>query len=337
MFGSRHRAGVDLGEHSLRYALTDRSRTTVSALWSATLPTRESRGEPLDEETLRPLMREAGAVLQRQVSPFVREVRAVIQGADTVCGYVELPPLKGAELATAVQVAAARKFLWPLEEVFLTHVPVRPIDPTSEKAAAFFVAVRLDAIERRRRLLEEAGLVPTGFDVPAVALAREAAINHDLPAEEFVGLVHSGFGITQVAVIRGGQPYYFRDFPLAGADFTYGAQMGAQSTWAEAEQYKRTYDAGSRVPAMEAFVSRWLDDVKRSLERFETLAARRPARVLLSGGTARMPGLAARLQEHLGLPTLLDEWSRVRVDKGRVDPSAAAPDFKLAVGAALQE
>lgn len=327
---------MDLGEHSFRYAVTDRSRTTVSALWSATLPTRESRGEPLGEEALLPLMKEAGALLQRQVAPFVREVRAVIQGADTVCGYLELPPLKGAELATAVSVAAARKFLWPLEEVFLTHVPVKPIDPESTKAGAFFVAVRLDAIERRRRLLDAAGLLATGFDVPAVALAREAAINRDLPAGDFVALVHSGFGITQVAVIREGQPYYFRDFPLAGADFTYGAQMGAQSTWAEADEVKKTYDAGSRAPAMEAFVSRWLDDVKRSLERFETVAARKPSKVLLSGGTVRMPGLAARLQEHLGIPAEVDAWQRLRID-GKVDPTAPAPDFKLAVGAALQE
>lgn len=326
MFGSRSLGGVDLGESSLHYAVTERGRRTVTALWSAPLP-RESR-----EEASAAPMEEIGAALQRQVTPFVREVRSVIQGRDTLCGYLELPPLKPSEMGTAVSAAAARKIPWPLEEVFLTHLPLRPLDPASPKAAAFWVAVRLDAIERHRALLARAGLVATAIDVPAVALAREAGANHALPAEEFVARVHAGFRLTQVVAVREGSPYYYRDFPLAGGDFTYGVQMGAQSTWADAEIYKRAYQVQRREPAMEAFVTRWLDEVQRSLDHF----GHPVGRVLLSGGTARMEGLAPRLAEHLGLPVEVDGWDRLRLDR-RVDPEAPAPEYKLAVGAALQE
>lgn len=338
MFGTRYQAAVDLGEESLRYAVVDPRSGTVAAAWSGLLlPARASAKESLQGAELEDRVRALVADLARTVRPFHRTVAAVVQGADTFCGYLELPPLKDAELRTAVPGAAARLLPFPLDEVVLTYVGVKPYDPAARKSSVFYLAVRQEHAARVRDVLEKVGLHPTSFTVPALALAREAAVNRPEQKGGFVALVDVGYTLTQVVVARDGQPYFFRDFRLAGADFTYALQMAAQSSWAEAEAAKRAYDATHRHPSIESYMIRWLEEVERSLGSFRAPGSGEPVqveRVYLSGGSAALRNLPARLAEHLGLPVEVDGWSRVRMaGRSSEEPSAA---FKLVVGAALQ-
>lgn len=338
MFGTRYQAGVDLGEESLRYAVADPRSGTVAAAWSGPLlPGRASAKETLTGAELENRVRTLVADLSRTVRPFQRAVTVVVQGADTFCGYLELPPLKDAELKTAVPGAAARLLPFPLDEVVLTYVGVKPFDPSARKSSVFYLAVRQEHAARVRDVLEKVGLQPTSFTVPALALAREAAVNRPEDKGVFVALVDVGYTLTQVVVARDGQPYFFRDFRLAGADFTYALQMAAQSSWPEAEAAKRAYDAKARHPSIESFMIRWLEEVEVSLGSFRAPGSSEPVaveRLYLSGGSAALRNLDARLGEHLGLPVQIDAWNRVRVAGRSAEDLSAA--YKLVVGAALQ-
>lgn len=339
MFGTRYQAAVDLGDENLRYAVVDARAGLVAAAWSRPLlPERASAREGLDASSLPARIRELVQAMSRSVKPFQRSVNAIVQGADTFCGYLELPLLKDSELRTAVPGAAARLLPFPLEEVVLTYVGVKPFDPAERKSTVFYVAVRQEQVAGIRNAFESAGLQPTRFLVPALALAQEAAANRPEDKGRFVALVHAGFRLTQVVVARDGQPYFFRDFRIAGADFTYALQMAAQSSWAAAEAAKRGYDASSRNPSIESYLLRWLEEVERSLASFRHPgSSERVAvdRIYLSGGSAAMRNLAVRLAEHMDQPVEVDGWHRVRMGGPPVDEPAGA--FKMVVGAALHE
>jgi len=147
-----------------------------------------------------------------------------------------------------------------------------------------------------------------------------------------------GSRLTTVVVTLEGHPYFARDFALAGSHFTYALQMGAQSSWQEAEQHKLHLDATDREVSLEPALTRWLDQVRRVLEACtRSLPELRPQvqRVFLMGGSAAMKGLAARLEETLKTPVTVETW--VDLSPPQNQPKAQLARFTTALGLALAD
>ena len=337
MFKRHLTAGLDIGQHYIKVVTFNSRKGRIRELWRAELfPERQSREQILQGEKLRRRLAELLKSCQKECRTFGRSVNTAIQGEGTVYSYLELPPLSDRELEVAVPSQAIRILPFPIDQVNLSYIKVPPINTKEKKLAVFLVAAPKLMVNTMKLLLKSLNLKPESLDTPVLALTREFVRNHKLPRDQFFVLIGVGFRFTQVVVLRDGFPYYAREFDLAGRDFTYAFQMGLQTSWEEAEKYKLSYNVARKQVEIEPFLTRWVDEVKKSLGffrvKFSNQAPPPVQSVYLSGGTAAWKGLAERLSESLNLPVTVDDWEQI--------PSPDEPHqgcvFKVAVGLALE-
>lgn len=337
MFGKKARVGIDVGNFSLKVAAIEpRSRSCY--VWQGELfPHRETQYQDLKTQELADRVKALLERAQASLPSWNKGVSTALQGEAVQCGYLELPKLSAKEATTAVTSALHRELPFPVEDSHVTTIAVTPLSGQSGKMALFYAAVKKAAATQRAKLLEYCDLAPKAIEVSAVALCREFERNHKLKPGAFYALVDVGFEYSQVVITRDGMPYYLRDFPLAGKQFTYAFQMATQISWDKAEQYKREYQIGAKDFAIEPFLQDWTEEVQRSLQHF---AGRHPdldiayEKVFLSGGTAHWKGLDSRLQQTLGVSVARDGWDQFEPARGGAAEDEAGC-YKVALGLAL--
>jgi len=339
MFARRVNAGLDIGEHAVKYAVVEPDTGKIKTLRHAELmPERASQTQQLPPDVHADRLKAVVADIQRGVGNAPRAVCTAVSSEGTICRYLELPPLSARELETAVPSAARKLIPFPLDQVVLSYVVVPQVAKGERRSAVFFVAVRKEEVERLTRLVQQCGLEVRALGVAPLAIARELSRNHPLPRDRFTGVLLIGFGRTLFLAMREQYPYYVREFTPAGRSFTYAFQMGNQSSWEAAEALKRNYDVGEQDISLEPFLLRWLDEVKRTVTHFrEQFSQAEPElqRIYLSGGGAGWKGLAERVQETVKIPVTVDGWERLRWTGEQQRPGEAC-QYKLAVGVALE-
>jgi type IV pilus assembly protein PilM len=335
MFGKKLTFGLDLGTHSVKLAAVE-DGARIRGLWSSELlPARTERKARAGVDVLRARLSDLLRVLSRDIGQAPRVVTAAVGGDDIVCRYLELPELRGRELDTAVQSMMRKHVPFCLDNTVMNYLQVPTLRLADKKRGVFAVAARAAGIRAMATVLAECGLEARRMDVTPLAMLREFRSNRGSSGDEFVGLLSVGFETTQFVVLRAGFPYYARHFNTAGATFIHGQQMGRQSSWRQAEIDTRDANLALQpTSAVEPALSQWLTEMRRTLTHFERLVETPfPLRcIYLSGGTARQPGLAERLESEVGIPVLRDGWQKL----GANAPADDGPNFKLAVGLALE-
>jgi type IV pilus assembly protein PilM len=341
MFRKRFSIGLDIGSDTLKCAVIDAEHgSLIESCKIATVEDRQARDQQAAQELLLPRLVEVIRRSQKDNPNVDKSINTSIQDGSSVTRYLELPPLKPKELSPAVSSQVMKILPFPLDKAILSFIQVPQLVKIEnvKKTAVFFIAEQSDMVKDLKTRLVDSGCTINRIETPVLALSRIFAKNHSFPRDHFLALVHVGFTSTYVVVVRDKYPYFARDFALAGKDFTYAFQMSLIKTWSEAEEYKRSYDVLDREVGVEPFVTRWLEEVKKSLDFFTGQKAGKPLaieRVLLSGGSAHFKNLDMRLAEHLGIPVERDSWNRLKY-KGK----SAAPDdychFNIAMGLALE-
>lgn len=338
LFGKKTLVGVDVGHHSVKVALLGDGKKDAHVLEQEIMPRRETRDEDVPPQAVIEALK--GAVAQCQASrPRARLSYATSFQAEGMLGfYLELPRLKKEELETAARSATVRQIPFSVDDAFISTTTVPPLSGDSQKHGMFVTAFRKALIEQHTGLFRQAGLAPENVELFFSPMLRSLSADRGAPTPNgaFVAVVLSGSRLTTVAILRDGNPYYLRDFPIGGRDFTYAIQMGAQTTWQDAEARKRLYDATSRDVPVEPILLRWIDQVRRSMEAFlrqHRALAPTLSRVLLTGGSAGLRGLDARLAEVIRLPVLVDSWAHLQPDPCCAGKPAGC--FRVATGLCL--
>ncbi len=331
------KVGLDLGAYSLKWAVLDSNRQPLRFFTAEVLADRETQN---DQPHPRWLAARLGEMMDecRAASNGVwsEKVRAGLQGEGVVCGYLELPAVGPEGLDKAVPAALQEQLPFNVNDVGLRYLEVPPYQKQAGRQAVFYGTYLKTMAQQKRRLLESCGLEVEELEVTTHALAREFRFNHRHSDDSnFWALVHVGFDSSHVLVTRNGFPYYSRDFEIAGKSFTYAFQIGYQTTWAKAEQYKLNYRVATKDFQIEPFLLDFTDEIKRSLGHFgKRFLGARVSRLFLSGGMAAWHGLDRRVEEALGIPVTLDGWDELKPPGGPPAPPEASV-YKVALGLAL--
>ena len=120
--------------------------------------------------------------------------------------------------------------------------------------------------------------------------------------------------------------------------------QGLEFTPAQAEEYKRTYglSADQLEGKIFALIKPMIDTIISELKRIfvfyqEKYKDERIESILLSGGTAKMPGIVVYIAENLNVEAqLANPWAGVVKDERFAVLDAEGPTFAVAVGLALK-
>src|SRR4030042_2016028 len=198
---------------------------------------------------------------------------------------------------------------------------------------------QMDETELRDLIRDEAGkYLP--FDNMGEA-------NYEFEDNEIVVIVRIGADLTTINVIKGGMSIFTRDFTLGGNSITQGLQEKYGVTFEAAEKIQVNGIPGSDQDNLDLrnnildFAEPICSEIERSIDYFRsTFGGEYIKRIYLSGGSSKIPGLAANLSQKLNAETeLINPLLKIGYNKRNIDPKTAEsikPIAAVAIGLGLR-
>jgi type IV pilus assembly protein PilM len=209
------------------------------------------------------------------------------------------------------------------------------------------VAAKKEIIEGYTKSIEAAGLIPVIIDVDAFALETMYEKNYEFDQDDIAVLVNIGASITNLNVVKGGGSIFTRDFTLGGNAVTLEIANNLNLSFEEAEKAKIT-GLGDDEQARKLFRGKLIiytdpicSEIERSVDYFRSAFGEENIKqVLLSGGGAMVPGIAADLGQRLGIETeIVNPFKKITYDNDILSKETAArigPLAAVGVGLALR-
>lgn len=334
--------GLDIGIQTIKAVQLSREKTRTTLLAAGYIPTparTPNATETMEEQTI------ANSVnrLVRDMKVSTAEVSASLFSSKVVTRVIEVPVMKESELAASIQWEAEQYIPWPLSKVKLDYAIIAE-DTPRQKMKVLLVAAPLVLIERYMRIITAAGLTPVALETEILAVSRSIA-------EAFVTIsnlliVSIGAGTTDIALLHNHTLVYTKSYPIGGITLTRAISDELGFEIAQAEEYKKTYGLeedkleGKIAKIISPFFTNITQEMEKTVTYFKgQYPGEEISTSVLTGGTARLPGLVLFITRNLGI----DSQSSNPFLNLVVDPnvlSAVTPDASLytaAVGLALKE
>jgi type IV pilus assembly protein PilM len=341
---SRPWVGLDLGRFSVKLLSLQpgvggaRFRTAEVVL----PPTNGNGGEDRPAETIANAISECFA--QVDLSPRgCRGISMGVAGTDVIVKHLSLPLIDESEVAPALRFEARKHLPFDPQSMVLDFQVVGRYH-TERKLEILFAAVSQEHMERTMAPMRLIGVEPDIVDAAPLALANALMADHEMEPGAHV-LVDIGESSSHLVLFQRGQPFFTRRLDFGGRHLTQAIAEGTRVPPEEAEEWKLTagadqpgirvdWDSAEMRAVLDALRNDLADELRRSFAFYRTQGTLpEPLRMWVSGGSARLPGLAARLGEVLGIPVaLFDPFARL----GHQDDSRAGPQYAQAYGLALR-
>ncbi len=250
------------------------------------------------------------------------------------------------ELEAQVEAEANQYIPFALEEVNLDFQTLGPAPNSVEEVEVLIAASRKEKVEDRVAVAESVGLKATVMDIDSFAAQNAVElISAQLPErgqDQTIALVDIGASMMNINVLRNNQSVYMREQPFGGNQLTQEIMRHYSLSAEEAEAAKRngglpdSYEGEVLAPYMDTLGL----EIVRALQFFFTSTQFNQVNyLLLSGGTASIPGLEEVVAERTQVDTrvanpfsAMDLGPKIRKDQLAAD----APALLVACGLALR-
>jgi type IV pilus assembly protein PilM len=348
--GRRTAIGLDIGTSSVRAAelALRASGPELVHFGQIALPEGALRdGEVVDQNAVTEAIKElwkGGKFSHKKVTVGVANPRVVVR-------QVEVPFLAPNELRKALPLLVGDQVPIDASQAVLDFAPLEEIR-TSDGArslSGLLVAGVEEMIVRSVDAVIAAGLNPTVVDLNSFAVLRAVAASPGLGlTARPEAVVDIGADLTNIVVHENGIPRFVRILLIGGRVTTQALMDELGLSRIEAEQTKREIglsdDTSSAVArTMGRSANDLIEEIRGSLDYYSaTSPTGSVTRVVLSGGGARLGGLAERLAERLHVPVdtgsplsgvAVGSTGLSEAQLRFVDPIAAVP-VGLALGSA---
>jgi len=187
------------------------------------------------------------------------------------------------------------------------------------------------------------------MDVDSFALETMYEENYDFEADDVAVLVNIGASMTNINIVRNGGSVLRRDFTLGGNHITEGLQQSMGLTSFEEAERIKIQGLDADAEAKERFLDNLLastdpicSEIERSIDYFRsTYGGGEIKTILLSGGSASIPGLAENLKQRLKIKTeIVNPFKKVGYNQKRFtteEIEKIGPSAAVCVGLALRK
>lgn len=301
---------IDIGTYAVKVVSADPGPTpniirTVEVLnpYGVAVPTDDLQTEQLSELI-------NNLVLDNKLSPA--DVRLSLPEAIVSSKVIAIPPLTDSELASAIGWQAEQHIPIPKEELSLQYkVLYRPAKTDKQSMMrVLLTGTRKPLVERYIALYTNLGIEPVFLETHMLSILRSLGITKTEPPTLVVNL---GATNMDIMVVANGEMQFVFTHAGAGMLLTKTLQQAIGLDLQQAEQYKRTYGLDSEQfegkvkNALLPVITGLTAEIQKALRYF---AGQSPAgtpiqRIVLTGGTAQLPGLVEYFTENLNLEILL--------------------------------
>lgn len=334
--------GLDIGSHSIKIIKADKEKNQyrLESYGEILTPAQLDSGLDKDQiavaEAVKKLMK-AARVKSRQAVLALPEPQAYSQ-------IIKLPHLSKSEIASAIKFEAEQYIPVPLREVQLEYqiLGAPSQEPADQQMEILLIAAKKTAIEKILQLCKLADVEPVSLETETLATIRAL-----VPAtSEFRLIVNFDKNSTSIILAKGNNLRLVRTLNTGGAAITRVVASEFNMAAIQAEKYKIAYGLlpdqleGKVAAAIISILALIIREIKQSLIFFGKQYPGGVLRsVILSGGTAMMPGLTTYLAKQLSLEvTAADPFASFIRDKRFPQALLAGRSkFSTAVGLAIKE
>ena len=341
LFGRKRTSiGLDIGSGFVKMVEVDHSgdQPEVSRVaMRPLLPDAIVEGEIMDyglvSETVRGLFQDLGMK--------GTDVVTAIGGHDVIIKKIEMDRMKESDAREVIRWEAEQHVPFDIKSVELDFQILDPDGPGSQMQV-LLVAAKRELVDNKVGLLQDAGVNPVIIDIDAFALHNAFQHNYPDSSDGIIALVNVGHETTNVNILDDGVPILTRDIPFGSRKIREDLQRERGLT---AEQAEDVVQARETVHDLDSFVESSADEVAVGIERASAFLMTREdgdsvGRIFLSGGGARIPGMAETLGRRMNVATeLVNSFERVPVQSaaaGDISIEEAAPMLLLPLGLALR-
>lgn len=283
-----------------------------------------------------------------------------ISGSQVIVRQVQFTKMPEASLRKSIKYEASRYISSSMEDSIVEFEILGDAEDPGQMNVMLVAAPR-EMINSRVSVLESAGLEPLVIDIESFALIRSLVEFN--ATDEFlsktVALIDIGASHTDVDIVSKGEFALTRNVPIAGDSFTNAIRSLTGGTYEEAERAKLAMTTANPVDQLTAaepdnkswrvvqpLLDELIREIRRSVHFYESQfpegsAEATVSKIVLTGGTARMPGLDAYMSGKLNTPTeVAHVFRQTAIGTGQVAPEFIeehGPVLAVCTGLALKE
>lgn len=335
--------GLDIGSNTIKAVQLVREETGFRLHTAGSTPA-PLKGFASEAEADLKTMSEAIRTLIADLKVSTPNVVSALPESAIFTKVLSLPPLTDKELASAIHWEAEQCVPVPLEEVNLVwEVLSRPKKTTEGKMEVLLIAAPKNLGEKYVRVLEGAGLRPVALETEGIAVAR--SLVGESPDSPTALIISIGAQTTDLCIVKEGKITLTRSISTGGTALARAIATALGFELSRAEEYKKSYGLlkgemeDKILEAIKPVFDVIVTEVKRALAFYqEQNPSSSVKRVVLCGGSAKLPGVVVYLAETLGLEVQIgDPWVKVSMDeKTREKLTKEAPTYAVSVGLAMR-
>jgi len=287
---------------------------------------------------------QATLALKESCGMRARKVITAVPGPAVIIKRVTLPAQGPRDLENTILFEAGNFIPEDLENVNLDYQVTDYLED-GKRMEVLLVAAKKDIVATYSEAVKAAGLTPVIIDVDYFCLENMFETSYEPPAEGAIALVNVGARYSSINILKAGRSTFTGDVPVGGRDITETLirDLGVEADKAEALKAGNTADpdlAEQAQPVIESAAAALIEEIHHALSFFWTAATDETIdKLYLSGGVARMPGLAQQLSERVGAPVeITNPFAGIDLDRHIDTPTLReqAPEFAVAMGLATR-
>ena len=301
--------GLDIGISSIKVVWLSHLKEGYLLDASIMSPT-PSKGmlseSPLDEEE----MASAIAKTVENAKITTKFVNVALPENQVYTKVVEMPVLSDKELSSAIFWESEQNIPVPLSTITLAwNVLKRPQKAIgNEKMQVLMVGAPTTFVNKYQKILSMAGLRVNAMETEILSIIRALVLSEDFPSSLIINI---GSISTSLAIVREAVMIFTYSIPTGGMAINRAISTDFGLTPDQAEEYKKIYGVskeafGGKIgKATEPILNSILTEIKKALVFYsDKYRDDKPIRqVLLTGGTAKLPGVDIFFTNSTGIET----------------------------------
>lgn len=334
--------GIDIGSHSIKLIEIGKDssgQVLVNAATILTPPKVIGSSAQVDAETVSTAIRK----LIKDTGTKSKSVHLALPESQVFTRVIEVPQLSKQELSSAIKWEAEQYIPLPLDQVTMDFSILRESKDTgTNMMQVLLVAAPKILLEKYVSYIEGAGLGVVSIETEIISASR--AVSRSVSTVKTAMVVSLGAQTTDLAILRGGVIAFTRSISAGGESLSRALVQGLGFHQNQAEEFKKTYGLDRRhlegkiVEAVRPIMDTIMSEMKRAMAFYqEKYNGDKIDVIVLSGGTARLPGMVVFMAEQIGIETqIANPWVGIKKDARFAALENEGPIFSVAVGLAVK-
>ena len=336
--------GLDIGSSTIKAVQLGGSFESPTFITAGQFPTPSQATLSESEEDIKAVA-ETIKTLHKEAKITTDKVVTALPESQIFTRVVEMPQLSKQEIQSAIDYEAEQYVPIPLSEVRLTwQILSSRVGPDKKpKVDILLVAAPNNLINKYLRILKAAALTAVSLETETTAVVR--ALVQRIEGSPTTLIISIGASTTDLTIIENTQINFTRSIATGGSALARGVANDLGFETDQAVEYMKTYGLdstqleGKVMQSIKPIFDVIVNEVRRALAYYSGRYPSKPVkRVVLAGGTAKLPGVVIYLAEVLGLEVQMgNPWDGIglppNISKKLIDEGTS---YSVAVGLALK-